>query len=117
MKLLRHQMQAGLQLVRCRPKAGVPYELMFASKTKPAGRLTDAVDLLIDFATLGEYGLEPVGRALEPCEAAPRSHVPQEESFSEALFPNRHRCGPGRSATRGRDDRGTSRALTAAGAA
>lgn len=24
-------------------------------------RLTDAVDLLIDFATLGEYGLEPVG--------------------------------------------------------
>jgi hypothetical protein len=25
-----------------------------------AGRLTDAVDLLIDFATLGEYGLEPV---------------------------------------------------------
>ena len=29
----------------------------------PAARLTDAVDLIIDFATLGEYGLEPVGPA------------------------------------------------------
>jgi hypothetical protein len=36
-----------------------------------AGRLTDAVDLLIDFATLGEYGLEPVA-APSACEGGRR---------------------------------------------
>jgi hypothetical protein len=41
---------------------------MFDS-TKKTARLTDAVDLLIDFATLGEYGLEPVGRTARACEA------------------------------------------------
>jgi hypothetical protein len=40
---------------------------MFDSKTNITGRLTDAVDLLIDFATLGEYGLEPVGRTRQGC--------------------------------------------------
>lgn len=40
---------------------------MFDSKQTLTGRLTDAVDLMIDFATLGEYGLEPVGRTPEPC--------------------------------------------------
>ena len=35
---------------------------MFDSTKKLSARLTDAVDLMIDFATLGEYGLEPVGR-------------------------------------------------------
>ena len=33
---------------------------MFDSKTKRNDRLADAADLVIDFATLGEYGLEPV---------------------------------------------------------
>ena len=41
------------------------YELMFDSTTKR--QLTDAVDLLIDFATLGEYGLEPAGRPRQGC--------------------------------------------------
>jgi len=40
---------------------------MFDSKTKITGRLTDATDLLIDFATLGEYGLEPVGSTRQGC--------------------------------------------------
>lgn len=40
---------------------------MFDSKTKITSRLTDATDLLIDFATLGEYGLEPVGRTRQGC--------------------------------------------------
>jgi hypothetical protein len=40
---------------------------MFDSKTKITHRLTDATDLLIDFATLGEYGLEPVGRTSQGC--------------------------------------------------
>jgi hypothetical protein len=43
------------------------YELMFDSTTKITARLTDAVDLLIDFATLGEYGIEPAGRPRQGC--------------------------------------------------
>jgi hypothetical protein len=46
---------------------------MFDSKTNLTGRLTDAVDLLIDFATLGEYGLEPIGRTAPSCETRHRS--------------------------------------------
>jgi hypothetical protein len=50
------------------------YEHMFSSPTKQRRRLTDAVDLLIDFATLGEYGLEPVGRtAPSSCETRRRT--------------------------------------------
>lgn len=46
---------------------------MFDSKTNITDRLTDAVDLLIDFATLGEYGLEPVGRTAPSCETRRRT--------------------------------------------
>jgi hypothetical protein len=46
---------------------------MFETKTTLTGRLTDAVDLLIDFATLGEYGLEPVGRPAPSCQSRRRS--------------------------------------------
>jgi hypothetical protein len=46
---------------------------MFDSKTTLTGRLTDAVDLLIDFATLGEYGLEPAGRTTPSCETRRRA--------------------------------------------
>jgi hypothetical protein len=52
------------------------YELMFDPKTKITARLTDAVDLLIDFATLGEYGLEPVGRTSPSCETRRRTGNP-----------------------------------------
>jgi hypothetical protein len=41
-----------------------------------SSRLTDAVDLLIDFATLGEYGLEPVGRTSPSCETRHRRPAP-----------------------------------------
>jgi len=44
---------------------------MFDSKTKITDRLTDAADLLIDFATLGEYGLEPVERTRQGCADRP----------------------------------------------
>ena len=38
-----------------------------------AMRLADAADLMIDFATLGEYGLEPVAQAQAPaCRAGRR---------------------------------------------
>jgi hypothetical protein len=45
---------------------------MFDSKTSLTGRLTDAVDLLIDFATLGEYGMEPAERVGASCESRQR---------------------------------------------
>lgn len=47
---------------------------MFDSKQTLTERFTDAVDLLIDFATLGEYGLEPVGRPASACESRQRQH-------------------------------------------
>ncbi len=47
---------------------------MFDSKTSLTGRLTDAVDLLIDFATLGEYGMEPVERQGAACESRHRAN-------------------------------------------
>lgn len=46
---------------------------MFDSKTTITGRLADAVDLLIDFATLGEYGLEPCQSTAPSCQARRRS--------------------------------------------
>jgi hypothetical protein len=45
---------------------------MFDSKKNISARLTDAADLLIDFATLGEYGLEPVGKPVPTCETRHR---------------------------------------------
>lgn len=52
---------------------------MFDSKQTLTGRLADAVDLLIDFATLGEYGLEPATRpaAAAGCQARRRGRQPQ----------------------------------------
>lgn len=47
---------------------------MFDSKTTFAARLADAVDLLIDFATLGEYGLEPCESTPSGCQSR---HRPQ----------------------------------------
>jgi hypothetical protein len=45
---------------------------MFDSKKNISARLTDAADLLIDFATLGEYGLEPVSKPVPTCETRHR---------------------------------------------
>ncbi len=59
---------------------------MFDSKQTLTTRLADAADLLIDFATLGEYGFEPVGRTAQPCEA---DHRPPA-----ARQPSDPRCAP-----------------------
>src|SRR4249920_1328535 len=56
----------------CRPEASVPYEPMFDSSKNISTRLADAADLLIDFATLGEYGLEPVAKPATTCETRHR---------------------------------------------
>jgi hypothetical protein len=49
---------------------------MFDCKQTLTTRLTDAVDLMIDFATLGEYGLEPVGSTPPSCETRHRRPTP-----------------------------------------
>jgi hypothetical protein len=48
---------------------------MFDTKKTFSNRIANAFDLAIDFATLGEYGLEPVGRTAPSCESRrhPRS--------------------------------------------
>lgn len=45
---------------------------MFDSKQTLTERLADAVDLLIDFATLGEFGLESAARPSASCQARQR---------------------------------------------
>lgn len=45
---------------------------MFDSRKNISTRLADAADLLIDFATLGEYGLEPAAKAVPSCETRHR---------------------------------------------
>jgi len=46
---------------------------MFDTRKTFSRRLADAVDLTIDFATLGEYGLEPVESRPAACQARRRS--------------------------------------------
>jgi hypothetical protein len=50
---------------------------MFDTKTNLSERLANAVDLLIDFATLGEYGLEPAARPAPACESRRHPHPSQ----------------------------------------
>jgi hypothetical protein len=46
---------------------------MFDTKKTNSDRIADAIDLAIDFATLGEYGLEPIDQPVpRPCEARRR---------------------------------------------
>jgi hypothetical protein len=48
---------------------------MFDSKQALTERVADTADLVIDFATLGEYGLEPVQAPGRPCEARHRGRA------------------------------------------
>lgn len=49
---------------------------MFERRKRLFERLADAADLVIDFATLGEYGLEPVAEQPPQCgERRRRSDV------------------------------------------
>jgi hypothetical protein len=64
---------------------------MFDSKQTLTERLADAFDLLIDFATLGEYGLEPVGRPAPSCQSRRRPHPPRNERrVADRNFAARH---------------------------
>lgn len=53
---------------------------MFDSRKEISNRALDAVDLVIDFATLGEYGLEPVDTPARPCEARRRIGSPRRST-------------------------------------
>ena len=50
---------------------------MFDYKQTLIHRVADATDLMIDFATLGEYGLEPAARPASACESRRRPHPSQ----------------------------------------
>lgn len=57
---------------------------MFASITRISDRAGDLLDLVIDFATLGEYGFEPAATP-SACEA--RSSSYREPAGPDALGP------------------------------
>jgi hypothetical protein len=67
---------------------------MFSSRINFTDRMADATDLLIAFATLGEYGLEPTARATPSCEshhrptstgpAAPQRRRPRDLGLTTA---------------------------------
>ncbi len=49
---------------------------MFEKSKRLSNRLADAIDLVIDFSTLGEYGLEPVAERPRPdCGARRRDSL------------------------------------------
>jgi hypothetical protein len=59
---------------------------MFDSKKNLSTHVADAVDLAIDFATLGEYGLEPADTPARHCEARHRSGARRSTgSWSSAI--------------------------------
>jgi hypothetical protein len=59
---------------------------MFDTRKTFSGHVANAVDLTIDFATLGEYGLEPVDPPAKPCEGRRRPGFPRSTgSWSSAV--------------------------------
>lgn len=76
-----------------RPEPSLPYEPMFVYIEKMTARAADAADLLIEFATLGEYGLE---------------YLEEKESLDRGL-PSRTLACEGRSPTRSERDSGANR--------
>ncbi|HEU4906354.1 MAG TPA: hypothetical protein VFT19_09620 [Solirubrobacterales bacterium] len=50
---------------------------MFDTKKTFSSKAADATDLIIDFATLGEYGLEPVEEPTRACEGRSRIGRPR----------------------------------------
>jgi hypothetical protein len=101
---------------------------MFDTRKSIATRLNDTADLLIDFATLGEYGLEPVGRTARACEADRRRPATRQPRCAATTFasvsPNSPYYdilhgprGPRRNAARKRGVRDASMTFRASGAA
>jgi hypothetical protein len=55
---------------------------MFDTKKTLSNHVVEAVDLAIDFATLGEYGLEPVDPPSRSCEGRRRIASPRRSTGS-----------------------------------
>jgi hypothetical protein len=58
---------------------------MFDTKKTLSTQAADAVDLVIDFATLGEYGLEPADPPARACEGRQRRPLRSTGSWSSAI--------------------------------
>jgi len=67
---------------------------MFDSRKEISERALDAVDLVVDFATLGEYGLEPVDSSVRPCEARHRIGSPRRSTGTWNAALNRFAAPP-----------------------
>jgi hypothetical protein len=80
------------------PTLSVHYEPMFASKKTIPARAADVLDLMIEFATLGEYGLEYPENA-DPIGGEHSSHPEPTRSTTRASrtcdTSPRWRCRPG----------------------
>jgi hypothetical protein len=84
-------MQAALQNV-CSVR-GDPYgrARMIRERRQISDRLVGGIDLTIDFATLGEYGLEPVSADDAGCERSGQESFGFTWTGWEALAPARRR--------------------------
>jgi hypothetical protein len=80
---------------------------MFESKTQIRTRLIDTIDLVVDFATLGEYGLEPLEGAEAAC-AGERCELDGRRAGWEAIATPRRGslCEPQRMSLRLERSRG-----------
>ena len=80
-------MQESLQ-ERAASDVPLTFELMFDSRKKRnlSARLADAIDLVIDFSTLGEYGLEPVDQTAAPVCGARRRRSRQASGIGFAAI-------------------------------
>jgi len=56
------------------------------TKSSTTDRIADAVDLVIDFSTLGEYGLEPVDSGTGACEGRRRMATPRSKGTWNAAI-------------------------------
>lgn len=88
------------------PREGVHYEPMFVqtkTKSRVAARAADAIDLIIEFVTLGEYGLEyPEPDSTESRKTLTTTSPDMSFAEGRRSVPQKHRrrrrlCRPGRS--------------------
>jgi hypothetical protein len=86
-------MQESLQRARFRPGTPLGCDPMHGSRQSLVARLADAVDLAIDFATLGEYGLEPVSTERR---CGKRQRLPGDPSSVSLAASGRSRLRPAR---------------------
>jgi len=65
---------------------------VFDSKIKIRNRLIDTIDLVVDLATLGEYGLEPLDAAEEACAGGRCEQEGRKAGWEAFATPRRGSC-------------------------